>query len=137
MAGFQVPAAAMAERVGGPLMLGLGTALVGVGYLAAGASGGYPMLMVALVLAGLGASVQHPIAANLVAQAFPGRRSRTALASYNFSGDLGKMPFPARTAGLLALMPWRSTTMVLGMIALAAAAAILAVRGLPAQDADA
>jgi len=137
MAGFQVPAAAVAERIGGPLMLGLGTALVGVGYLAAGASAGYLMLTVALVLAGLGASVQHPIAANLVAQAFSGRRSRTALASYNFSGDLGKMAFPALTAGLLAVMPWRSATMVLGMIALAAAAAILAVRGLPAQEPDA
>jgi MFS transporter, FSR family, fosmidomycin resistance protein len=136
MAGFQVPAAAIAERIGGPLMLGLGTALVGVGYLAAGASAGYLMLTVALVLAGLGASVQHPIAANLVAQAFSGRRSRTALASYNFSGDLGKMAFPALTAGLLTLMPWRSATMVLGMIALAAAAAILAVRGLPGPDAD-
>jgi MFS family permease len=95
------------------------------------------MLTLALVLAGLGASVQHPIAANLVAQAFTGRRSRTALASYNFSGDLGKMAFPALTAGLLVLMPWRSATMVLGMIALAAAAAILAVRGLPSQGADA
>jgi MFS family permease len=118
-------------------MLGLGTALVGVGYLAAGASAGYPMLMVALVLAGLGASVQHPIAANLVAQAFPGRRSRAALATYNFSGDLGKMAFPALTAGLVALMPWRSATMVLGMMALAAAAAILAVRGLPGQAGEA
>ena len=137
MAGFQVPAAAIAERIGGPLMLGLGTALVGVGYLAAGASAGYPMLMVALVLAGLGASVQHPIAANLVAQAFPGRRSRTALATYNFSGDLGKMAFPALTAALVALMPWRSATMVLGMMALAAAAAILAVRGLPGQGGEA
>jgi MFS transporter, FSR family, fosmidomycin resistance protein len=137
MAGFQVPAAAVAERIGGPLMLGLGTALVGVGYLAAGASAGYLMLTVALVLAGLGASVQHPIAANLVAQAFSGRRSRTALASYNFSGDLGKMAFPALTAGLLALMPWRNATIVLGMIALAGAAAILAMRGLPGQGADA
>ena len=134
MAGFQVPAAAVAERIGGPLMLGLGTALVGVGYLVAGASAGYLMLTVALVLAGLGASVQHPIAANLVAQAFPGRRSRGALAGYNFSGDLGKMAFPALTAGLVAVMPWRSATMVLGLMALAAAAAILAVRGLPAHE---
>src|SRR5205085_9256364 len=38
MAGFQVPAAAIAERIGGPLLLGLGTALVGIGYLVAGAS---------------------------------------------------------------------------------------------------
>ncbi len=133
MAGFQVPAGALAERVGGQLVLGLGTALVGIGYLAAGASAGFFMLTAALVVAGLGASVQHPIAANLVAQAFPGRRSRTALASYNFSGDLGKMAFPAATAWLVALMPWRTATIVLGIGALAAAAAILAVRGLPSR----
>ena len=36
MAGLQVPAGMLAERIGGPLVLGLGTALVGVGFLAAG-----------------------------------------------------------------------------------------------------
>src|SRR5216684_1939606 len=131
MAGFQVPAGALAGRIGGPLLLGLGTALVGIGYLVAGASAGFLMLAVALAVGGLGASTQHPIAANLVAQAFSGRRSRMAFASYNFSGDLGKMAFPAATAGLLMLMPWRSATIVLGIAALAGAAAILAVRGLP------
>ena len=125
MAGLQVPAGMLAERIGGPLVLGLGTALVGVGFLAAGVSAGYGMLAVALVLAGTGAAVQHPIAAHLVAQAFSGRRSRTALASYNFSGDLGKMAFPALTAGLVALMPWQSATLLLGIFALAAAAVIL------------
>lgn len=131
MAGLQVPAGLLAERIGGPLVLGLGTALVGVGFLTAGASVGYPMLAAALVLAGIGAAVQHPIAAHLVAQAFPGRRSRSALAGYNFSGDLGKMAFPAATAGLVAIMPWQSATLLLGVGALAAAAAILMVRGLP------
>jgi FSR family fosmidomycin resistance protein-like MFS transporter len=114
-------------------VLGLGTALVGVGYLVAGASAGFALLIGALVIGGIGASVQHPIAANLVAQAFPGRRSRGALATYNFSGDLGKMAFPAATAGLLMLMPWREATMILGIAALAGAAAILAVRGLPGR----
>ena len=119
MAGFQVPAGALAERIGGPLLLGLGTALLGIGYLA------------------VGASVQHPIAANLVAQAYPGVRSRTALGTYNFSGDLGKTAVPALTAWLVALMPWRGATTLLGCGALAAAAAILAVRGLPVGGAAA
>ena len=56
-----------------------------------------------------------------------------AFASYNFSGDLGKMAFPAATAGLVALMPWREATVIIGMVGLAAAAAILAVRGLPGR----
>ena len=137
MAGFQVPAGALAERIGGPLLLGLGTALLGIGYLAVGASVGFAMLIGALVLAGIGASVQHPIAANLVAQAYPGVRSRTALGTYNFSGDLGKTAVPALTAWLVALMPWRGATTLLGCGALAAAAAILAVRGLPVGGAAA
>ena len=131
MAGFQVPAGMIAERLGGPLILGLGTALAGIGYLIAGASVGFPMLVAALVLGGLGSGVQHPIAANLVSQASSGSRSRIALARYNFSGDLGKMAFPAATAWLLTLMPWRAATMTIGVVGLVVAAAILAVRGLP------
>src|SRR5262249_28945167 len=107
------------------------TALAGVGYLAAGASAGFALLMAALVIGGLGSSTQHPIAANLVARAFAGRRSRTALASYNFSGDIGKMAFPAATAWLVVLLPWRSATLVLGAVGILAAAAILLAR-LPA-----
>ena len=135
MAGFQVPAGMIAERLGGPLILGLGTALAGIGYLAAGASVGFPMLMGALVLGGLGSGVQHPISAHLVSQAFPGARSRQALAGYNFSGDLGKMAFPAATAWLLTMMPWRAATTVIGIVGLVAAAAILALRGLPGRGA--
>ncbi len=136
MAGFQVPAGALAARVGGPTLLALGTALAGVGYLLAGISGGVAMLMVALVVGGLGSSVQHPIAADLVARAFSGRRSRTALARYNFSGDIGKMAVPAATAWLVVLMPWRSATLLLGAAGLAAAAAVLVLRrGLPVETA--
>jgi MFS family permease len=95
------------------------------------------MLVAALVIGGLGSGVQHPISAHLMAQAFPGTRSRQALAGYNFSGDLGKMAFPALTAGLLTLMPWRAATMVIGIIGLAAAATILLTRGLPGRGATA
>lgn len=128
MAGFQMPAGVLAERFGGPLVLALGTALAGLGYLIAGLGAGFAMLTVALVIGGLGSSTQHPIAANLVARAFAGQRSRAALAGYNFSGDLGKMALPAATAGLVALLPWRSATMVLGTLGIAGAAAVLLAR---------
>jgi MFS transporter, FSR family, fosmidomycin resistance protein len=136
MAGFQVPAGIIAERFGGPLILGFGTALAGIGYLVAGVSVGFAMLAGALILGGLGSAVQHPIGANLVSQAFSGQRSRIALARYNFSGDLGKMAFPAATAWLLTIMPWQAATMTIGVVGLIAAAAILTVRGLPSRDAN-
>ena len=136
MAGFQIPAGSIAQRFGGPLVLGLGTALAGVGYLLAGASAGFAMLMGALIVGGLGSGVQHPISATLVSQAFPGTRSRQALAGYNFSGDLGKMAFPAATAWLLTLMNWRAATTIIGIVGLCAAVAILAARGLPGRPAE-
>ena len=135
MAGFQIPAGVIAQRFGGPLVLGLGTALAGIGYLIAGASAGFAMLLGALVIGGLGSGVQHPVSANLVAQAFPGSRSRQALAGYNFSGDLGKMAFPAATAWLLTLLNWRAATTVIGIVGLIVAVAILAARGLPGRAA--
>src|SRR4051812_22177623 len=134
MAAFQIPAGTIAQRFGGPLVLGLGTALAGIGFLVAGASAGFAMLVGALVIGGLGSGVQHPIGAHLVSQAFSGARSRQALAGYNFSGDLGKMAFPAATAWLLTVMDWRATTTVIGIVGLCAAVAILAARGLPGRD---
>src|SRR5258706_6038965 len=50
MAGFQIPARAIAQRFGGPLILRLRTALARIRYLTARASGGFLMLLGALVI---------------------------------------------------------------------------------------
>src|SRR6201997_689132 len=125
MAGLQVPAAKLAQRIGGPAMLAAGTAVAGAAYLTLGASSTLAILVVALVLGGFGSSTQHPIASNLVAAAYQGPRSRGALGTYNFAGDLGKMALPAVTAGLIAVMSWRLAAVVVGIIALLGAGAIL------------
>src|SRR6516165_11993861 len=79
MAGLQVPAAKLAQRIGGPTMLAAGTAVAGAGYLALGASSTVLILALALILGGLGSSTQHPIASSLVAAAYQGPRSRGAI----------------------------------------------------------
>jgi MFS transporter, FSR family, fosmidomycin resistance protein len=127
MAGLQVPAAKLAQRTGGPKMLAAGTAVAGAAYLALGASSTLPILVVALILGGFGSSVQHPIASSLVAAAYHGPRSRGALGTYNFAGDLGKMALPAVTAGLIAVLSWRLAAAAVGIIALLGASAILLV----------
>ena len=133
MAGLQVPAAKMAQQVGGPMMLAAGTAVAGAAYLALGASSTFAILVVALILGGFGSSTQHPIASSLVAAAYQGPRSRGALGTYNFAGDLGKMALPAVTAGLIAVMSWRLAAAVVGIIALLGAGAILlAPKSVPA-----
>jgi MFS transporter, FSR family, fosmidomycin resistance protein len=126
MAGLQVPSAALARRVGRVGVLAAGTAIAGAGYLCLGASGGLITLGLALVLGGIGSSTQHPIASSLIASAYEGQRSRDALGTYNFAGDLGKMAVPALAACLIAAVSWRMTTSVIGAGALVGAVAIIA-----------
>jgi len=125
MACLQIPAGLMSERFGAPLILALGTALAGAGYCFAGLSTGFAMLLCALLISGVGASAQHPIASALVARAFAGPQSLKALGAYNFSGDLGKMTVPATLSLMLLVMAWRPALVILGCVGIALAAVIL------------
>lgn len=124
MAGLQVPAGLVAERFGERGLLAAGTAAAALGYLLVGWSGGFLGLVACLALGGMGASVQHPLGSALTARAAEGKRLRTALSVYNFSGDLGKMLLPALTALLVALWQWRIATTLLGLLGLVAAVTI-------------
>jgi MFS transporter, FSR family, fosmidomycin resistance protein len=126
MASFQLPMSHLARRVGGPLLLAIGTALAGGAYLTIGLSGaGFVMLAAALMVGGVGAAVQHPIGSALVSAAYATHGSRSALGTYNFAGDLGKMALPAATAWLLVVMPWRPALGLIGMLGIGGAVAIL------------
>jgi MFS transporter, FSR family, fosmidomycin resistance protein len=127
MAALQVPVGLLAERLGERGLLALGTAIAGSAFLLAGWSGGYLVLAGCLALGGLGASVQHPLSSALTARAFAGLRLRTALSTYNFSGDVGKMLFPAVTAWLVAAWQWRAASQCVGLVGLAVAALLLAL----------
>ena len=124
LASFQIPAGFLAERVGTAAVLALGTALAGLGYVFAGLSSGVVTLVIALVIGGLGASTQHPLASSLIAHAFSGTRSLKALGTYNFAGDIGKMTVPAAAALLIVVLPWRQVLMLLGALGAIAAIAI-------------
>jgi FSR family fosmidomycin resistance protein-like MFS transporter len=124
MAALQIPAGRLAERLGGRIVLALGTALAGAGYALAGWSGGLIGLAVSLLIAGTGSSTQHPIASAAVSRAY-GKNARGPLGIYNFTGDLGKAAIPALTSVLLTLMPWRTSLWLLALAGLATAAAIM------------
>jgi MFS transporter, FSR family, fosmidomycin resistance protein len=127
MASLQIPASFLADRIGTRAMLTASVAIGGIGYCLAGASVGFVSLVIALLIGGLGASVQHPVGSNLVARAYEGARSRTALGTYNFAGDLGKMIFPALTALLLVVISWRTALVLIGLLGIAAAGLIFAL----------
>ncbi len=125
MAALQIPSGLLSEKFGVPLVLAAGTALAGLAYLLAGASVGFVTLVIALLIGGAGASVQHPLASALVARAFAGPRSMKALGAYNFAGDIGKMTLPALASIMLVVLPWQPTLAILGGIGFVAAAAIV------------
>lgn len=126
MASGQIPSGMLAERFGGVRVLALGTTLVAVGYGLAGLSGSFYGVIAGLLLAGLGGSTQHPIASSLVAAAYHGQRSRTALGTYNFTGDMGKVALPALFALVAAALGWQQAMLVMAALAVLGAGVILA-----------
>ncbi len=124
MASLQIPSSMLAERLGPGVVLAIGTALAGLCYCLASIGDTFWWLVAALLLGGIGAATQHPIGSALVAHAFAGTRSLKALGAYNFSGDVGKVLLPATASALILIMPWRPAYGLLGLVGIAAAAAI-------------
>ena len=126
MATGQIPSGHLAERFGGVRILAIGTMLIAAGYCLAGLSGSLYGVIAGLLLAGLGASTQHPIGSSLVAAAYHGPRSRTALGTYNFTGDVGKVLLPALFALIAASLGWQQALVVMAALAVLGAGIILA-----------
>ncbi|WP_248747923.1 MFS transporter [Pseudomonas sp. MWU12-2037] len=123
MAGFQLLASRAARRWGrGRLLVG-GTVLAGLAYLLVGQAGGLTVLLLALLLGGLGASTQHPLASSLITDTHEaGGGVKEALSQYNFSGDIGKTLLPGLVGLLLTVVSWRASVTLMGVLGLAAAA---------------
>ena len=126
MASGQIPSGMLAVRLGGVRVLAAGTVLIAVGYGLAGLTGSLYGVIAGLLLAGLGGSTQHPIGSSLVSAAFPGLRSRTALGTYNFTGDVGKVLLPALFAVIAASLGWQQALIVIAALAVLGAGVILA-----------
>ncbi|WP_248805616.1 MFS transporter [Pseudomonas sp. MWU13-2100] len=123
MAGFQLLASRAARRWGRERLLVGGTALAGLAYLLAGQASGLTVLLLALLLGGLGASTQHPLASSLITDTHEaGGGVKEALSQYNFSGDIGKTLIPGLTGLLLTIISWRASVTLIGVLGLAAAA---------------
>ncbi len=122
MAVFQLMASRAARRWGRvPLLVG-GTALAGVAYLLVGQATGLAVLLLALLLGGLGASTQHPLASSMITDAYEdGGGVKQALSQYNFSGDIGKTLIPGLVGLLLTVISWRASATLLGLLGLVAA----------------
>lgn len=123
MAVFQMQASKLAGIFGIRAILVLGTGLAGLAYVFAAHTQTLIGLMIMLSISGLGASTQHPLASGMVATAYEGdpEGSRSALATYNFAGDIGKMAIPAAVGLGLGWWSWQTNVLAIGLFGLAVA----------------
>ncbi len=129
MAMLQIPFGVLAERWGERRLLAAGTAVTGLGFIGAGTAGGFVSLLAFLLAAGLASSVQHPLSSSLVSKAYETGRRRTALGTYNFSGDVGKAAIAAGIGLLATWIGWRAATGLYGGLGVLAALLIVLVLG--------
>lgn len=124
LASLQIPAASVAMKLPRPHYLLVGaTALTGLGWWLGGLTDSVVLLGLALVVSGIGASTQHPIASAMVSRAY-GRDAKKPLGIYNFAGDLGKSLLPASATFLLAYTSYRHVVVLYAGIGVLSALAM-------------
>lgn len=134
LASLQIPASSLAMKMARPeYLLVIATVVTAIGWLLGGLTGSVILLSFALVISGVGASTQHPIASAMVSRAY-GVNAKKPLSIYNFSGDVGKSLLPAGAAFLLTYTSYRNTVSLFAGIGILAALVIwLLLRSAPAR----
>lgn len=120
LAALQIPVTSLTSNVRPVHLLVGSTAVTALGWLLAGLAGSAVALGAALVVAGIGASVQHPVASAMVSQAY-GSGAKRPLGIYNFAGDVGKSMLPASAAVLLTYGSYRNVIFVYAGVGVLAA----------------
>ncbi|MCZ6677510.1 MAG: MFS transporter [Candidatus Poribacteria bacterium] len=114
----QIPAGILAERFGDILMLGLGSAWFSLSYIALILAFNYPLTLIFILSSGVGGGVYHPVGTALVSNVYPPEKAGPAISTLNFSGDVGKVIFPALAGILVIRIGWQSSCAILGAIGL-------------------
>ncbi|WP_460142026.1 MFS transporter [Pseudomonas sp. S2_E01] len=120
LATLQIPATTLSAKIRPAHLLVISTLVTALGWFLAGLAGSAVALGGALVIAGIGASVQHPIASAMVARAY-GSAAKRPLGLYNFAGDIGKSVLPASAAALLTYGTYHSVVMAYAGVGVLAA----------------
>src|SRR5262244_1026014 len=92
---FQLPGGIISERVGERRMLALGLAILSGAFMLLSPAWSFPAIATLCLLIGIGPSLQHPLSSALVSRAYEAQGRRTAMGTYNFAGDVGRVAFPA------------------------------------------
>ena len=135
MGGLQMPGDHLMRRWTPRAALALSTLIAGAGFLLMALPLGIASLCTGLVIAGVGSSIQHPRASQLVTETY-GKMARGPLGIYNFSGDLGKAALPAAAALLVPILAWRPVVGLMALLGLLATLGLLSLAPRAAVNAD-
>ncbi|MEF8877750.1 MAG: MFS transporter, partial [Haloarculaceae archaeon] len=104
---FQLPAGALADRVGQRWILAVGMVVLSGGILLAAGAGDYRTLVAAEVLAGIGGSTYHPAGMSIISDLEGSTTEGKAMGIHGLGGVVGTALAPALVGGLAALFDWR------------------------------
>jgi MFS family permease len=132
---FQLPAGALADRIGQRWILAVGMVVLAAGILVAAGAQNYETLVFAEALAGLGGSTYHPAGMSLISDLEGSTTEGKAMGIHGLGGVVGTALAPALVGGLAALFDWRFALTVSAGVGLVYGVVFLALfRDLPASS---
>ncbi|HEU5205089.1 MAG TPA: MFS transporter [Candidatus Limnocylindrales bacterium] len=108
-------------------LLGAGGLLLGGGFVGQAFATSFATFALPNVLSRIGGSPQHPVGNGLLAEQFPAQRRGFAISAHIAGGNVGTVVIALLGVPLLALVGWRGTSVLLGLLAAVIAIAILAL----------
>ncbi len=108
---FQLPAGALADRVGKKPVLAAGMVVLAAGIFLAGLAVDYVTLVAAQALAGIGGSTYHPSGMSLISDLETGTTEGKAMGIHGLGGVTGTALAPAVIGSLAVLLDWRTALM--------------------------
>ncbi len=124
---LQLPMSLLGERVGELTVISLGAFGLTGGFLLLSGASTFLSVFLSLILAKGTAAGQHGLSSSVLSRVFETSGRRTAMGTYNFSGDVGKVAVPFFLALLINWMGWRQGVFVLSLGGIAAGAVLWAL----------
>jgi FSR family fosmidomycin resistance protein-like MFS transporter len=113
---LQTPVGFLVDRYGArPFLIG-GTLLMALSIAALGFTTAFWQVLLLSMLSGMGNSVIHPTDYAILSASVDRSRMGRSFALHTFSGNLGSVLAPPTIAGLLMLLGWRNTLLLVGLL---------------------
>jgi FSR family fosmidomycin resistance protein-like MFS transporter len=119
---LQFPLSLLGERIGELTVILAGTFGLAGGFLMMSKVYTFPAILLSLIFAKGTAAGQHGLGSSILSRVFEVSGRRTAMGTYNFSGDMGKVCLPFLVAVMISLWSWRQAVLVLSIGGLLAGA---------------